>query len=155
NNAHRWQFWIRAGVRFHDGSALTADAVVESLNRSCAQGCPWTALRRSGDSVVFTLAAADAAFAAELGSSEWAIAGAEAGGAPAAGTGAFRFVSNANNTVTLDAVEDAWSGRPFVDQVQIAGRKAIRAQVLDLASGQADLVEVPAELVRQVQQEQL
>lgn len=155
NNAHRWQFWIRAGVRFHDGSALTAEAVVDSLNRSCSQSCPWTAVRRSGDSVVFTLASADTVFPAELGSSEWAIAGPEVVGAPAAGTGAFRLVSSANGTVTLGAVDDAWAGRPFVDQIQIAGRKAIRSQVLDLASGQADLIEVPAELVRQMQQERL
>jgi hypothetical protein len=27
NNDHRWQFWLRPGVRFHDGSALTSAAV--------------------------------------------------------------------------------------------------------------------------------
>ena len=32
NGDHRWQFWLRPGVRFHDGSLLTADSVLQSLD---------------------------------------------------------------------------------------------------------------------------
>ena len=33
---HRWQFHLRNGVRFHDGSPLTAEAVVQSLSQAVA-----------------------------------------------------------------------------------------------------------------------
>ena len=46
---HRWQFWLRPGVHFHDGSPLTADSVLQSLTRSCTH-CPWSAIRTAGDS---------------------------------------------------------------------------------------------------------
>ena len=35
NNFHRWQFRLRPGVRFQDGTALTPQAVVASLAASC------------------------------------------------------------------------------------------------------------------------
>ena len=46
NGGHRWQFWLRPGVHFHDGSPLTAESVQQSLERSCKQ-CPWTSVRVS------------------------------------------------------------------------------------------------------------
>src|ERR1700733_2898904 len=49
NDDHRWQFWLRPGVRFHDGTALTAAAVAVSLSQSCARQCPWTALSAVGN----------------------------------------------------------------------------------------------------------
>ncbi len=52
---HRWQFKLRPGVHFSDGSPLTSIAIVESLMKSCATNCPWTAVRAvPGSSVVFT-----------------------------------------------------------------------------------------------------
>ena len=153
NADHRWQFWLRPGVRFHDGSALTADGVQQSLAHSCTQ-CPWTAVRAVGDSVVFTTLSADPVLPAELASGMYAIAGPEASGVPN-GTGAFRFVSNENDLLSLAAVDDAWQGRPFVDAVQIYGRRAVRTQWLDLSSGQADIVDIPVETLRQAQQEHM
>ena len=58
NQDHRWQFWLRPGVRFHDDSPLTAEAVAQSLAHSCTK-CPWSAIRPLGDSVVFTTEASD------------------------------------------------------------------------------------------------
>src|SRR5579863_4792031 len=54
NANHRWQFHLRPGVHFHDGSPLTTIAVIASLNASCSTNCPWTAVRAAGSSVVFT-----------------------------------------------------------------------------------------------------
>ena len=42
------------------------------------------------------------------------------------GTGAFRFVSNAMMLLSLAAVDDAWQGRPFVDAIEITGRRSVR-----------------------------
>ena len=153
NGDHRWQFWLRPGVRFHDGSLLTADGVVQSLTRSCAQ-CPWTAVRPLGDSVVFTMGSPDPVLPAELARSLYAISRQDASG-DLVGTGAFRFVSQSNGLLSLAAVDDAWQGRPFVDAVEINGGRSVRNQWLDLSSGRADVVEVPVENLHQAQQEHL
>ncbi len=153
NTDHRWQFWLRPGVRFHDGSLLTPDSVAQSLARSCTQ-CPWSAVRTLGDSLVFTTPSSDPVLPAELARSLYAITAQDASGNPS-GTGAFRFVSNANNVLSLAAVEDAWQGRPFVNAVEISGRRSIRTQWLDLAAGHADVVDIPVEALRQAQQEHL
>jgi peptide/nickel transport system substrate-binding protein len=147
----RWQFWLRPGVRFHDGSPLTANSVQQSLERSCKQ-CPWTSVRALGDSLVFTTGLPDPVLPQELARSMYAISSQDASGNPA-GTGPFRFVSNVNYVLSLAAVDDAWQGRPFVDTVEIAGRRSVRTQWLDLSAGHADVVDVPVEAVRQAQQE--
>jgi hypothetical protein len=54
NNDHRWQFRLRPGVHFHDGSPLTSAVVVTSLLASCRADCPWTAVKAVGPLVVFT-----------------------------------------------------------------------------------------------------
>jgi peptide/nickel transport system substrate-binding protein len=151
NADHRWQFWLRPGVRFHDGSLLTPDSVVQSLTHSCTQ-CPWTAVRSLGDSVVFTLTSSDPVLPAELARSIYAISRQDASG-NLVGTGAFRFVSQGNGLLSLGAVDDAWQGRPFVDAVEINGARSVRNQWLDLSSGRADVVEVPVENLHQAQQE--
>ena len=151
NTDHRWQLWLRPGVRFHDGSLLTADIVVQSLAHSCTQ-CPWSAMRALGDSVVFTTVSSDPVLTSELSRSLYAIARQDASGSPS-GTGAFRFISNSNGVLSLAAVDDAWQGRPFVDMVEIYAGRSVRNQWLDMSSGRADLVEVPIENLHQAQQE--
>ena len=153
NGEHRWQFWLRPGVHFHDGSPLTADRVQQSLERSCKQ-CPWASIRTLGDSLVFTTASPDPVLPDELARSEYAIAAQDAPGNPV-GTGPFRFVSNVNYVLSLAAVDDAWQGRPFVDAIEITGRRVVRTQWLDLSAGRADVVDVPVEAARQAQQEHL
>ena len=153
NENHRWQFWLRSGVRFHDGTPLTADRVQQALERSCKQ-CPWTSVKAVGDSVVIMTASPDPVLAAELARGQYAVASQDASGNPV-GTGAFRFVSSVNYLLSLAAADDAWQGRPFVDAVEIAGRRVVRTQWLDLNAGRADVVDVPVETVRQAQQEHI
>jgi MarR-like DNA-binding transcriptional regulator SgrR of sgrS sRNA len=153
NGDHRWQFWLRPDVHFHDGSPLTADSVQQSLERACKQ-CPWTSVRVLGDSLVFTTVSPDPVLPTELARIQYAIASQDASGNPT-GTGAFRFVSNVNYVLSLAAVDDAWQGRPLLDAVEITGRRAVRTQWLDLNAGHADVVDVPVEAVRQAQQEHM
>ena len=51
---HRWQFHLRPGVHFHDGTPLTSVNVVASLNTACPANCPWSAVRALGAWLVFT-----------------------------------------------------------------------------------------------------
>lgn len=156
---HRWQFSLRTGVTFQDGSPLSATSVVESLNRSCNGNCPWSAVHAVGSLVVFTADSPMPQLPAVLAEDEFLIAltlGAD--GLPATspiGTGPFQFVAAVRDTVTLAANQNCWRGRPFADTIEIRGHRAIRDQWLDLSVGRADVVEVPPEMLRQARQQQL
>jgi peptide/nickel transport system substrate-binding protein len=149
---HRWQFHVRSGVRFHDGSPLTADAVVQSLSSACSR-CGWH-VRAVGDSVIFTSESPMPGLPAELARSVYSISRKDENGNPD-GTGPFRFDSVSNGIVFLSANDNSWQGRPFVDAVEIYGNRSPREQWLDFSVGKADLVDVPPELLRQAQQERV
>ncbi len=149
---HRWQFYLRNGVRFHDGSPLTAEAVVQSLSAACAN-CRWRA-RAAGDSVIIVSDSPSPELPAELARGTYAIRRQDDGGNPI-GTGPFRFAANSNGIVFLSANDDYWGGRPFADAVELYGKRSVREQWLDFTVGKADLVEAPAELLRAAQQDHM
>ena len=155
---HRWEFSLRPGVHFHDDSPLTPGAVVASLNLSCNANCPWSAVHAVGAAVVFTSDAPMPNLPALLAGDEFLIALAATGDGKTpggAGTGPFRLDDSSNGALTLAANEACWQGRPFVDSIAIHGRRAVRDQWLDLSLGHADMVDVPAETIRQAQQQKL
>jgi MarR-like DNA-binding transcriptional regulator SgrR of sgrS sRNA len=157
NDNHRWQFWLRPGVHFSDGTALTSVNVAASLNASCANDCPWTAVRAAGSSVVFTGDAPMPALPSLLAADAYLIslngANSETSSGGLIGTGAFQAAGFANSTLTLAANETSWQGRPFVDTIQLRVHRSIQDQWLDLSVGRADIVEVPAEQLRAAQQQ--
>jgi peptide/nickel transport system substrate-binding protein len=154
NDNHRWQFWLRPGVRFHDGAALTPASVVISLSQSCAKRCPWTGLSAVGNSLVFESDSAMPELPAELARSVYLIARQHDGAEPS-GTGPFRLTNVANGVASLTENTDYWQGRPFLDTVQVEGKRSLRDEWLDLSVGRADIVEVPAELLHQALQDRL
>jgi peptide/nickel transport system substrate-binding protein len=74
---------------------------------------------------------------------------------PGTGTGPFSVAGFNNGVLSLTANENCWSGRPFADAVEIRVHRPVREQWLDLSLGRTDVVEVPAEQLRQAQQERL
>jgi peptide/nickel transport system substrate-binding protein len=160
NANHRWEFWIRPGVRFQNGEALTSDAIATALDATCAQpaaemaACPWRAVHGVGPSVVFTSDSPLPDLPELLAQIEFAIGKKDATGA-VIGTGPFRVTGYANGALMLAANDDCWSGRPFVDVVELRTHRVIRDQWLDLSVGKTDIVEVPPELLRQAQQQRL
>ncbi|MGB0065135.1 MAG: ABC transporter substrate-binding protein [Terracidiphilus sp.] len=159
DNDHRWEFRLRPGVSFHDGSPLTADAVVMSLNLSCASSCPWTAVHAVGSSVIFTGDSPMPNLPALLAGDTYRIALTRTtdGQTPdhPIGTGPFQFGSASNGALTLTANENCWQGRPFVDQIAISANRSVRDQWLDLTLGRTDVVEVPPQEIRLAQQQRL
>jgi peptide/nickel transport system substrate-binding protein len=151
---HRWQFWIRADVQFHDGTALTADAVATSLLQSCKGGCPWTHVHAVGSLVVFTSDSPIPDLPAQLAQSKFLISHQSAQGTQE-GTGAFRVTGFPNGVMIFTANDDYWGGRPFLNTVEVQPKRSIRDQWIDLSIGRADIVEVPQEMLRQAQQQHL
>ena len=139
----RWQFWLRTGVNFHDGTPLTADAVAASLR---AANPAWT-VSPDGDSVVIETAASDPQLPAELALPRNGIA--RHAGNRLLGTGPFQISQfQPGRTLVLAADEDYWGGRPFVDSVVALLGQNWRQQLMVLELGKADVVEVAPEQVR-------
>ena len=157
NNDHRWQFWLRPAVQFRNGWPLTSAAVVASLTQSCPTNCPWTALHAVGASVVITSDSPMPNLPSLLAENQFLIHLMDAGDGKeppcCVGTGPFQLAQGL--PLNLVANENYWGGRPFVDKVEILTNKSVRDQWLDLSVGRADLVEVPAEQLRQAQQQHL
>jgi peptide/nickel transport system substrate-binding protein len=156
---HRWQFRLRQGVRFEDGSPLNATAVVMALNTACSANCPWTAVRAVGSLVVFTSDSPMPNLPALLANDAYLIALTRTadGQTPSnpVGTGPFQFTSQSNGTLTLTANDNCWEGRPFLDEIVITGNRPIREQWLDLSVGRADIAEVPPQELREAEQQHL
>lgn len=160
DGGHRWEFLLRSGVQFHDGTPLTADRVVASLNLACNGNCPWTSVHAVSSSVVFVGDSPMPDLPSMLAESQFLIALPSASEGNHAtcciGTGPFQLSTPANpQRVQLTASENYWGGRPYVDRIEVATGKSIRDQGLDLNLGRADVVEVPPEDLRQAQQQRL
>lgn len=156
NADHRWEFTLRPGVHFDDGTPLAGESVVTALNDVCTRAapplpCPWRTVRAVGDSVIFVSDTAVPDLPALLAQEVFAIARQGPAGA-VIGTGPFRVTGFANGALVLAANDDCWAGRPFADTVEIHPRRTVHDQWLDLSVGRADIVEVPPEMIRQAQQ---
>lgn len=166
NSDQRWDFRLRPGVNFQDGTPLTADAVAASLTASCGTSpapgaaggapmaiCPWNAVYVGGSSdVVITTSTPMPDLPELLAQTRFAISRRGADGTMV-GTGPFRVAGFPNGALTLAANDDCWRGRPFLDSVQIYPHRGIRDQWLDLSVGRADVVEVPPQRLGEAQQQ--
>jgi ABC-type transport system substrate-binding protein len=148
NGDRRWRFVLRHDARFHDGTPLTAAAVVTSLTSGQCENCPWISVRASGDAVLFELADARPGFAAELALPRYAIV-ARTGGGPI-GTGPFRWGEPRNAVQVLEANEDYWGGRPFLNSVELGRARSARDQLVNLELGRSDVAEIAPDQVRRV-----
>jgi ABC-type transport system substrate-binding protein len=134
-----WQFRLRHGIRFHDGTPLTAEIAAASLR---AANPSWN-VSADGDSV--TIEGTDSELLAELSLPRNAIAKRSDDGRPS-GTGPFRIADwQPGKKLTLTAEEGCWRGRPFLDGIEVEMGRSFRDQMTALELGKADLVEVAPE----------
>jgi ABC-type transport system substrate-binding protein len=142
----RWQFWIRAGVDFQDGSPLRADAVAASLRNT---NPAWT-IYPTGNSIVIECRTPEPNLPAELALWRNAIAKRTPTGA-IFGTGPFQVAEwQPGKKLVLTAQEGYWGGRPFLDSIVIELNKSSRDQMIALDLGKTDLGEIPLEQVRRL-----
>ncbi len=140
----RWEFQLRPGVKFHDGSPFNASSASSALERFGAIASGDTLILRSEQP-----APGLPALLAGAGQSIWKRA---ADGA-IVGTGPFRIQSwEAGRRAVFTANDDYWAGRPYLDAVEFEMGRPLRDQALDFDLGKADIVELAAADVRRVRQ---
>ncbi|MBV8475905.1 MAG: ABC transporter substrate-binding protein [Acidobacteria bacterium] len=140
-----WEFQLRDGVKFDDGSTVSADAAAASLRRLN----PWKILSH-GSSLDIDLDRPDASLLAELALAKNAIV--KAGSEVPRGTGPFRAAEwVSQKRLLLKANEEYWGGRPFLDAVEIEFGKSYREQEVALALGRADVIEIATEDARRLE----
>jgi peptide/nickel transport system substrate-binding protein len=133
----RWQFSIRRGVTFHDGTALSSDTVAASLR---AANPNWKVFAM-GETVVVECDAPTSNLPAILALPRYGIA--RRGGGKLAGSGPFVINRwDPGKKLTLTARDDYWGGRAFVDAIEIEMGKSFREQMIALDLGKADGIEV-------------
>jgi ABC-type transport system substrate-binding protein len=137
----RWQFRLRHGVKFHDGTPLTIEIAAASLRFAN----PAWSVRAEGDSVIVDCDEPNPEMLAEVALSRNAIVKRN-GEEKVSGTGPFHIVEwQPGKKLTLAAEEDCWRGRPFLDGVEIEMGRSFRDQATALEVGRADLVELAPE----------
>src|SRR6266571_1337912 len=173
----RWQFVLRANVKFSDGGLLTGGDVAAALQPLLPSNQQITG---SGNSVVIQSAEAMLDLLEELASGRFFVYRLQPDGT-LLGTGPF-FVGDAvagsSKTEILSATqakassaavarseigkmshlyfharEGTWSGRPFLDAIDVTLGVPPLRQLFDLQLGKADVVELSPELVRRAMQE--
>ena len=144
----RWEFRLRQGVKFADGTPLTGDIAAASL-RAANPG--WN-VSSSGSNVVIEREVADPEILAELALPRNAIAKRDTGNV--VGTGPFHVVNwQAGKRLTVAANDEYWRGRPFVDEIEIEMGRSFRDQITAFELHKADLIEVAPEQTHRFLQE--
>ncbi len=141
SNDQRWQFHLRKGIKFHDGTLLTPEAVATSLRTAN----PAWSITANPDVITIDRDAPDPEMPARLALPRNAISKRNSDGV-LSGTGPFHIAEwQPGKKLTLAAEENSWRGRPFIDGVEIEMGRNFRDQATALELGKIDLAEVAPE----------
>jgi ABC-type transport system substrate-binding protein len=133
-----WQFTIRRGVKFQDGSAASPAALAQTLG---ALHPNWT-VRAAADSISIEGESPMPSLLAELALPRNLLFKSNNTTHVPIGTGPFLVAEwQPGKLLKLAANEESWKGRPFVNAVEIEFGKALRDQAFALELGKADIVE--------------
>lgn len=146
-----WTITLRDGVLFHDGTAMTADAVVNALTFASSKPgplakTPVTGVDASNGTVVMTLSEPFAALPAYLAHYSAQILapaayGADGAGVEVIGTGPYRLTDLAPPlSLKAEAFPDYWGSAPHVPNVSYAAVSRVETRALMAESGEADFV---------------
>ena len=149
NNGHTARIALRHGVRFHDGSELTARDVAASLERARKGAGRWAlaavaSVRANGDLVELALRAPVPDLAMLLALPQTSITkGGAAPGEHPIGSGPFAFASldAANRQLVLQAFDQHFAGRPYLDRLVLRWYDTPDGEARRFEAGDAQLSE--------------
>jgi len=145
----RWQFGLRPGAKFQDGSALTPTAVAAALESLVGKD---RLVSVSGEWLVIQSEHPMPGLVAELARGRNSVFRLTPEGS-VVGTGGFRVAEwQPRRRLVLVANEDYWAGRPFLDSIEIEMGALAPQQLIDLELGKAEVVELWPEQVRRASQ---
>ncbi len=150
-----WQFSVRPGVQFSDGSPLTSGDIAYAL-RELLPGKP--TITATAGHVVLQFPAPVPDLLEQLASGRYFIFRRNANGT-LAGTGAFvvgkSSTTASGTTFKLLVNEKCWAGRPFVDEIDVLlGVPALR-QLFDLQLGKTDVADLSPDLAHRAVRDNL
>ncbi len=136
----RWQFFLRHGVTFQDGTPVTPDAVAASLRRTN----PTWKVFSDGEAVVIERDSPATDLPAELTMLRNSIV--KRDGAKLFGTGPFAISAwDPGRELSLAARDDYWGARAFLDGIEIDMGKSFREQLISFDLGKTQAIEVAPE----------
>ncbi len=166
NGGKTWEFKLREGVKFHDGTDFTADDVVFTFERQMYEDHPyhkgdfayWGYMYSIVESVekvndyqvkinlsspyapfMYNLACFPAFIVSEDAMKEKGVDGFRTS---PVGTGPFAFVNwEHGSQITLKANENYWGGRPYLDKVVFQVVPENTTRVMGLKGGDLDLID--------------
>jgi ABC-type transport system substrate-binding protein len=139
----RWQFTVRGGATFQDGTSVGSDAVAASLRSAN----PSWKVFAAGETVVIECDAATQNLPAILALPRYSIAKRSSG--KLSGSGPFAISNwDPGKKINLTARDDYWAGRAFVDAVEVQLGVSFHDQMLALDLNKADIVQVAPDQVR-------
>ena len=148
----RWEFRLREGVKFADGSPLTPPVAAMALQQLLGASFDVSA---TSDSVVIQAEHSLRDLPMELAAGRYFIFHVGDDNS-LTGTGPFRDTIResvgAAEMMVFVANESCWAGRPFLDKVGITLGVNAQQQANAISFGQADVVELPASEVRRAAQ---
>src|SRR5216683_8162055 len=148
----RWQFRLRDGVKFTDGTPLTPPVAAMALQQLLGVSYDVSA---NSDSVVIMAEKSLTDLPTQLATGRYFIFHVGDDGS-LAGTGPFRETAMESvggaEMLMLVGNESCWAGRPFVDKIDLMLGESIDQQANAISFGQADVVEMPASQVRRAAQ---
>jgi peptide/nickel transport system substrate-binding protein len=159
-----WQFKLRPGVKFSDGVLLTPKEVVSDLQPLLPSGLQIASIE-GGVQIRAANPAPD--LLEQLASGRYFVFRVRPDNS-FAGTGPFQLVESALpapaeanpsamklGRLKFRSREDAWSGRPFVDTIEVTLGDPPLREVLNLQVGRVDVIDIPPDLVRKARQDNL
>lgn len=131
-----WFLTLRNGVLLHNGNALSQQMMIASL----AAGNPNWRVRAEDGEVLIQSDTPLTNLLYELAEPRNSIC--LAGSGQWIGSGPFQIGNfQAGQRLELNAFEESWQGRPFLDRIQIDMAKSLSDQAVDLQLGRADVIE--------------
>lgn len=136
-NGRSWHFTLRHGVKFHDGSSVTVDAITQILS---AANPSWK-VRPSAGSLLIEGDNLGPSLLAELALPRNLLLRRNVNGIPV-GTGPFVVAEwQPGKLLKLAANDESWAGRPFLDAMEIEFGKSLRDQSIAFELDKCDVIE--------------